>query len=165
MLMAWSHSKERRCSGDTACCLTVHTDADVVAHLAGEDEETARRLGWWPQRSTQATARAAYDRWASEWRCGGRTRAFAVREAASERLVGGCELRLQDDGSGQVSWWTHATERRKGYATRAVRLLVEYAESLGIERLEAHVSDDNWASPRLAVRSATWTPSPTRMSR
>lgn len=130
--------------------LNGHTDADVVAHLAGEDEETARRLGWWPQRSTEATARAAYDRWALEWRSGGSIRAFAVREAAGGRLVGGCELRLQDDGSGQLSWWTHANERRKGYATRGVKLLVEYADSLGVARLEAHVAEDNDASRQVA---------------
>ncbi len=100
--------------------------------------------------STEATARAAYDRWALEWRSGGSIRAFAVREAAGGRLVGGCELRLQDDGSGQLSWWTHANERRKGYATRGVKLLVEYADSLGVARLEAHVAEDNDASRQVA---------------
>ncbi len=131
--------------------LNGHTGEDVPAHVAGEDEETARRFGWWPQRSTEATARAAYDRWALEWQSGGSTRAFAVREAAGGRLVGGCELRLQDDGSGQVSWWTHAAERRKGYATRGVKLLVEYADSLGVARLEAHVAEDNDASRQVAA--------------
>jgi hypothetical protein len=32
--------------------LTGHTDDDVAAHVAGEDEETARRFGWWPKHST-----------------------------------------------------------------------------------------------------------------
>lgn len=127
-----------------------HTSADVFVHLAGEDEETARRFGWWPRQSTEATVRAVYDRWALEWRSGGHTRTFAVREPASGRLVGGCELRLQDDGSGQISWWTHANERRKGYATKAVKLLVEYAESLKIDRLEAHIAEDNHASRKVA---------------
>lgn len=130
--------------------LTGHTKEDVPGHLAGEDEETARRFGWWPQQSTEATVRAAHQQWAAEWRSAGDTSTFAIRETVTGHLVGGCQLRLQTDGSGQISWWTHATERRKGYATRAVKLLVEYAESSGIDRLEAHVAEDNHASRKVA---------------
>jgi hypothetical protein len=36
---------------------------DVDAHLANEDEEMARRFGWWPNRSMAHHARAAFDRW------------------------------------------------------------------------------------------------------
>jgi hypothetical protein len=28
--------------------LNAHNDSEVAAHVAGEDEETARRFGWWP---------------------------------------------------------------------------------------------------------------------
>jgi hypothetical protein len=28
--------------------LSAHTDSEAAAHAAGEDEETARRFGWWP---------------------------------------------------------------------------------------------------------------------
>jgi len=28
--------------------LNRYTNDDIPAHLAGEDEETARRFGWWP---------------------------------------------------------------------------------------------------------------------
>jgi len=38
--------------------------------------------------STEATARAADDRWALEWRSGGSIRAFAVREAAGGNADG-----------------------------------------------------------------------------
>ena len=31
---------------------------DVDAHLANEDEEMARRFGWWPQRGGPAACRA-----------------------------------------------------------------------------------------------------------
>jgi hypothetical protein len=40
--------------------LDAHADHDAAAHAAGEDEETARRFGWWPARSTEETVRAAY---------------------------------------------------------------------------------------------------------
>jgi hypothetical protein len=36
---------------------TCHADEEAAA---GEDEETARRFGWWPARSTEETVRAAY---------------------------------------------------------------------------------------------------------
>jgi hypothetical protein len=39
--------------------LNAHADEDAAAHAAGEDEETARRFGWWPARSTEETVRAA----------------------------------------------------------------------------------------------------------
>jgi RimJ/RimL family protein N-acetyltransferase len=147
---SWVAATKRQCFRDTAWCLTV-TPTPTWSHtLRAKMKRRPVALGWWPQRSTEATARAAYDRWALEWRSGGSIRAFAVREAAGGRLVGGCELRLQDDGSGQLSWWTHANERRKGYATRGVKLLVEYADSLGVARLEAHVAEDNDASRQVA---------------
>src|SRR4249920_3158745 len=50
-----------------AVILDGHVPEDVQPHLDGEDEETAHRFGWWPQRSTEATVRAAFQRWADEW--------------------------------------------------------------------------------------------------
>ncbi len=134
--------------------LDQHRSGDVDSHVAGEDEETARRLGWWPHASTEETVRAAYERWATQWRTGDSNRTFAVRPHANGPLVGGCELRLHPDGrSAYVSWWTHAGERGKGYATRAVRALTDYARSLGVERLEAHVAEDNAASHAVARKA------------
>lgn len=129
------------------------TDADIAAQVAGEDEDTARRFGWWPRSSTEQTVRRAIEAWAAEWQTLGATRSFAVRDATGGALVGGCELRIQPDGAGQVSWWTHAAERNKGYATGAVRLLVEYARSVGVDRIEAHVAEDNTASRRVAEKA------------
>ena len=33
--------------------LNAHNDSEIAAHVAGEDEETARRFGWWPAYSTE----------------------------------------------------------------------------------------------------------------
>jgi RimJ/RimL family protein N-acetyltransferase len=135
---------------DGVVTLNGHRGGDIAAHLAGEDEETARRFGWWPQRSTEATVSAAFARWAADWESGGPTRAFAARAAATGRLVGGCELRIQPDGNGHVSYWTGAGHRGNGYATRALSLLCRYAASIGIAHLEAHVAASNPASRRVA---------------
>jgi RimJ/RimL family protein N-acetyltransferase len=130
--------------------LNAHTDEDVAAHVAGEDEETARRFGWWPKRSTEETVRAAYADWARNWHDDGPRRTFAAREAESRALVGGCELQIRPDGSGEVAYWTNVGQRGRGYATEALLLLIDYAASIGVTRLEAHIAPDNHASRRVA---------------
>lgn len=130
--------------------LNAHNDSEVAAHVAGEDEETARRFGWWPARSTEETVRAAYATWARNWQDDGPVRAFAARDPGSGALVGNCELRIGPDGTGEVSYWTHAGQRGRGYARNALALLVGYAASIGVTRLEAHVAPDNHASRHVA---------------
>jgi len=130
--------------------LTGHRPEDAAVHVAGEDEETARRFGWWPARSTVEGALSAYRTWAEQWATDGTTRTFAVRDAATRELVGGCELRIQPDETGEVSYWTHADKRGKGYARRALATLCEYAASIGVVSLEAHIAADNHASRRVA---------------
>jgi RimJ/RimL family protein N-acetyltransferase len=120
--------------------------SDIPAHLAGEDEETARRFGWWPQRSTAETAERAFSDWAEQWRNNGPRKTFAVRQVSSGALVGGCELRRQQPGHGHVSYWIGASHRRQGFATRALVLLREHALVEGIAVLQSHVAADNHAS-------------------
>ena len=125
--------------------------ADWRAHLAGDDDELARRFGWSPGDSTEETVRRAIRGWQSGWRREGRTRAWAVR--AGDELVGGCELRLRDDAIADLSYWTLAARRGLGYTTDAVRLVSRHAfAEMGIERIELSIEPDNAAS--LAVARA-----------
>lgn len=137
---------------DAVLTLTRYSDADISDHLAGEDEETARRFGWWPNSSTPETVKRALEEWAEHWRTNGPTRTFATREKESGRLVGGCRLRLRSDGVALVSYWTSASERGKGYATRSLQLVCEYARSIGVTELEAEIADDNLGSRSVAER-------------
>jgi RimJ/RimL family protein N-acetyltransferase len=130
--------------------LNAHTDEDAPAHVAGEDEETARRFGWWPKRSTEERVRAAYADWAKNWHDDGPRRTFAARDPESGALVGGCELRIRPDGTAEVSYWTHAGKRGHGHARDALTLLAGYAASIGVTRLEAHIAPGNHASRRVA---------------
>jgi RimJ/RimL family protein N-acetyltransferase len=130
--------------------LTGHRPDDVAAHVAGEDEETARRFGWWPRRSTTESVVSAYQAWAAQWRDGGPVRAFAARDPDTGALLGGCELRIQSGGTGEVSYWTHAGQRGRGYARQALSLLCDYAALIGVGTLEAHIAFDNHASRRVA---------------
>ncbi len=130
--------------------LNAHVDNEAAEHAAGEDTETARRFGWWPACSTEETVRDAYANWAENWHDDGPVRAFAAREPRSGALVGGCELRIGPDGTGEVSYWTHAGQRGRGYARNALALLVHYAASIDVTRLEANIAIDNHASRRVA---------------
>ena len=126
------------------------TAADAAAHLQGEDEEHARRFGWYPGSSTPESVGRAIGRWQDDWSGDGATRAFGAREATSRRLVGGCELRLRGEEIAQLSYWVFPRYRRRGLATRIVRLACLYAfAELGIERIEALVEPDNEASRRV----------------
>jgi RimJ/RimL family protein N-acetyltransferase len=132
---------------DGVVVLDAFTLDDAAAHLAGEDEEHARRFGWFPRSSTPESVRNAVDRWQQEWRADGPTRALAARDATSSELVGGCELRLRGEEIAQLSYWVAPRHRRRGLATRIVRLVCEFAfRELGIERIEALVEPDNEAS-------------------
>jgi hypothetical protein len=48
---------------DGAVVLDAFTLDDADPHLAGEDEEHARRFGWFPRSSTPETVRSAIVRW------------------------------------------------------------------------------------------------------
>lgn len=117
---------------DGVVFLNGHRPGDEDAHLAGEDADTAWWFGWWPDISTEDSVREALLHWRQQWRDRGSTRTFAVRRLDTGQLAGGCQLRLRDDGVGLVSYWTSAQHRGRGYASRALGLLCQYArDSLG----------------------------------
>jgi RimJ/RimL family protein N-acetyltransferase len=135
---------------DGTVALDAFQPEDADSHLAGEDEELARRFGWFPRRSTLAGVRAAIARWHDQWCTQGQVRAFALRLADSEELVGGCELRLGDGGMASMSYWTFPLFRRRGRATRAAVLVTRYAfDTLGVIEIEP----DNAASRGVAQRA------------
>jgi GrpB-like predicted nucleotidyltransferase (UPF0157 family)/L-amino acid N-acyltransferase YncA len=139
---------------DAVVLLNGFRAADASPHLEGEDDETARRFGWWPERSTTETVATAIRRWQHQWVVGGDTRTFAAREVGGGDLVGGCEIRLGSAGVAEISWWTLAARRGQGFATRAARLARDFAfDHLGVERLEARIEPDNFASQAVAQRS------------
>ena len=127
---------------------------DAQAQLAGEDEEHARRFGWYPARSTLETVRTAILGWQEQWRTGGPTRAFAVRDAHTGELMGGCEVRLRGGGLARMSYWTFPAHRGRGLASRAVCLACSYAfRELGVKRMDLHIAADNVASRGVARRA------------
>jgi RimJ/RimL family protein N-acetyltransferase len=129
-------------------CLTL---ADAYTHWAGEDDEHARRFGWYPRRSTLDRVRAFILEGQRQWREGGPRRTLAIRTGDTRTLVGGCETRLQPDGSAEVSWWIFPEHRRQGLAIRGVRLMLQYfSNTLGNSKFVALIEPDNHASRGVA---------------
>lgn len=68
--------------------------------------------------------------------------------------VGTVELREQPEGRGRLTWELEPDATGHGYATRAVRILVDYAfRAVGLERVEAYVDPANERAMRVATRS------------
>jgi RimJ/RimL family protein N-acetyltransferase len=143
---------------DGVIVLDGHTTADTAAHLDGEDEEQARRFGWFPAHSTSETVTAAIAGWRHDWETEGDRRTFALRVLPRLDLAGGCEVRRVDGGCAETSYWVFPAFRGRGLAARAVRLVTDWVgPGLGVERLRLSIAPDNEASLRVA-RAADFTP-------
>ncbi len=127
-------------------------DSDVAALPALMNEEAIAR--WTPAPSPYE------ERHAIEWLATHSTLMrrrselpLAVVAADGGELLGSIALRFPEDRRGELGYVIAAPERRRGYATRAVRLYARWAfEELRIERLELLVQTDNEASLALAER-------------
>jgi RimJ/RimL family protein N-acetyltransferase/8-oxo-dGTP pyrophosphatase MutT (NUDIX family) len=126
-------------------------EEDVEAARAGHDEEIAHWFGLDPGAPTDKQQAEVLDRW-REGPGGGRTVSFVVEHDGT--AVGTVQVHDKGNQVGDLSWTVYAGHRGRGYATRAVRLLVDYAvEELGLSRLEARVEPGNERSLRVATRA------------
>jgi RimJ/RimL family protein N-acetyltransferase/8-oxo-dGTP pyrophosphatase MutT (NUDIX family) len=132
-------------------------DDDVAVAVAGHDELIAHWFGWAVDAVTEETQRRAIADWRASYDDDRAVVGFAVE--VDQRLVGTVDVRRRDDGVGELSWALFKGSRGQGYATRAARLLADYALTptdeggLGYWRVEAKVEPDNTASLRVATRS------------
>jgi RimJ/RimL family protein N-acetyltransferase/ADP-ribose pyrophosphatase YjhB (NUDIX family) len=130
---------------------------DVDEAVAGHDEVIAHWFGWPVDGVTPERMRAAIERWHTAYDEGRSEVAFVVE--AEGKLVGNVDLRRRADGVGELSWLLFQGQRGRGFATRAVRMMADYALSeegqggLGYWRVEAKVEPDNQDSLRVATRS------------
>jgi ribosomal-protein-alanine N-acetyltransferase len=86
-----------------------------------------------------------------------RTRAHAgmvITDAVTGKLLGNAGLAPGDDGdTGKIAYWVAAGARGRGAASRAVRLLTDWAWECGLRRVELWAHVDNVASQRVAERA------------
>jgi RimJ/RimL family protein N-acetyltransferase/8-oxo-dGTP pyrophosphatase MutT (NUDIX family) len=132
-------------------------DSDLETAVAGHDEVIAHWFGDAGATPTRDTMRAAVERWNAAYAEGRRLVNFALEHDGE--LVGTVEVRRTDTGVGELSWTLYAGQRGRGLATRAVRVLADYALTeegqggLGLGRVEARVEPEHQASLRVATRA------------
>jgi RimJ/RimL family protein N-acetyltransferase len=79
---------------------------------------------------------------------------LAIADAVSGELVGSIGLRMCGEGRGGIGYFVAAGARRRGIATRALRLLAAWAfEAFSLERLEVLVEPENAASLAVCERA------------
>jgi RimJ/RimL family protein N-acetyltransferase len=101
----------------------------------------------------QARARAAE---VDREHAAGRLLFLVIADAATGAVLGSCDIRIPDDDPrvGELGFLLLAEARGRGHATRAVRLLTEYAmRELGMTRVQALVDPANAPSRHVMARA------------
>ena len=141
--------------GDGVVRLDRFTTEDLEALASGDDDpELRHRFAIPPSfRASVLHSQQVLARWSEEWASGTRF-TFAVRPVDDTSLLGGCELRPDGLEKAAVSYWIYPAHRGRGFASRALSLLVQSSFELGsFAMLEAAVDPDNIASARVARRA------------
>jgi RimJ/RimL family protein N-acetyltransferase len=138
--------------GDLLLRPSVATDAEAIREVYSEPD-IRHWMGWDDQPPDDTEARANIERAVRSWE--ERTWAvFRIVDAATDKVVGGVNLRLGDHRIGEISYFLRASARGRGLATRAVRLVAGWAfDELGLERIELRAHPENEASRRVAERA------------
>ncbi|HEX9164210.1 MAG TPA: GNAT family N-acetyltransferase [Thermoanaerobaculia bacterium] len=129
------------------------SDAPVMCE-ADRDPEIRRRFDF-PDDFVPSIRHSeeVIERWQHERAIGARI-PFAVRDVATNELVGGCEIRQLDRTRANLSYWTYPPHRRRGVASRAVALACDIAlNELAFDEIEVLIDPDNNASHAVAVRN------------
>ncbi len=147
-----SESEPQPTLTDGVVVLRPWRDDDVEPAVAGHDDEMAHWLGRAADAPSYERHRAAIEGWRAAYEDGRSVVAFAVE--AEGALVGSVEVRNVGNRTGSLTWTLYAGHRGHGYATRAVRLLTDYAiDALHLHRVEAEVDAENQRSLRVATRA------------
>jgi RimJ/RimL family protein N-acetyltransferase len=129
------------------------SDAEAIT-AACQDPEIPRWT-FVPSPYTVADAQAFLARCAEEEAAGRSVNLLAVH-ATEDTLLGSFSLMELDrePGCGEIGYWVAAEARGRGVATRAVRLLADWARSeLGLTRIEILPHKDNLPSRRVAEKA------------
>jgi RimJ/RimL family protein N-acetyltransferase len=129
-------------------------EADVPAVVAACGDPEIPRFTRVPSPYGETEARVFLAS-AEEQRRRGVGIALAIVPHDSDRLLGATGLRAVDweNSRAEIGYWVVAAERRRGVASRALRLLAEWALlRLGLARIEALAHVDNVASHAVAER-------------
>jgi RimJ/RimL family protein N-acetyltransferase len=130
---------------------------DVGDIFAGASESVAEIHPWMPWchpgyeiAETRAWVSFAVAQWDA-----GRQFEFVIRTAAGEHVGSGGINSLHDAHPlANLGYWVRTSQTRKSYATRATRLLAEFAfRDLGLQRVEIVAAIGNVPSQRVAEKA------------
>jgi len=127
------------------------SDAQAIFDAYAQDAEVTRYMVWSPHESVVET---------EEWLRGcvqgsesGARHPFIIESRADGRLIGMIELR-PDGYKADFGYVLARSEWGKGYATEALRVLIEFAFTLpGVRRVWAVCDVDNAASARVMEKA------------
>jgi RimJ/RimL family protein N-acetyltransferase/8-oxo-dGTP pyrophosphatase MutT (NUDIX family) len=131
-------------------------EGDVEVAVAGHDELIAHWLGT-PEAPTVEDQRLLVEEWRAAHDAGQTVAAFVIEHDG--RQAGNVEVTPAGPAGGNLTWTLYAGHRGAGHASRAVRLLADWALTsegqggLGLQRVEAVVDADHQASLRVATRA------------
>jgi RimJ/RimL family protein N-acetyltransferase len=134
--------------------LRLLAEADVSAITAAVQDPEIPRWTTVPRPYGEGDARQ-FLRSAITGLAAGTDLATAIVDADDGRLLGAIGLHGLDPATGRshAGYWVAAEARRRGAASRALRLLCGYGfEQLGVERIELWIDPQNAASLRVAER-------------
>jgi len=127
-------------------------------HLFNAVRESLNTVGRWLPWCGEHYALADSQKWiadcAAAW-AAGTAAPFAITDAATRELLGGVGISGIDlaQRSGNVGYWVRASQTRRGIATRAARLVIDYGLQVrGLKRLEIVTACDNVASQRVVEK-------------
>lgn len=126
---------------------------DAAAYFARQDAEVVDRFEWDGPASRESLD-AAIAKWVDAWDRGLDERNFAITLPHELELVGDCEVELRPEGCVNVMYVVFAPWRRRGIATRSVKLLMSYADrEFPGRQLLFRIHPDNHASLAVARRA------------
>jgi len=132
-------------------------DDDIEPAAAGHDDD----IDYWFGNAESPTVEAQREivRGWRERAASGDFASFVIEEATTGGPAGVVEVRRIADRGVELSWWLYAGRRGRGLATRAVRVVTDWALTgadqggWGATRVQARVEPGNKASMRVATRA------------
>lgn len=142
-----------RLRDDGVVALSPYRAEDAVVMTSADADAEHRRRFEFPAEFVPSVGHSqqVIEQWERD-RAEGKRFVFAVRDAHSGELLGGCELLPIDSGRANVSYWTYPAHRGSGVASRAVKLICDLArEELELGELEILIDPDHAASRKVAL--------------